>query len=188
MWDYLNTKKFDGRLMLIAGYLANKIQGQVILDLDCGHARLLRYIPHTFREYIGNDIDKDAIDALANSYPSCIFLEQPDDVMVGLIEQVVGYVNILLCLGYGAKLNEHESQTLDESIKALVRQYHPEIVILGCALNVAVHGSAVLLGDWVETQGYNAANYVVYSKDTLDNDTATVMNKRHIIILERGGD
>ena len=185
MWDYLNTKEFDGRLMLIAGYLANKIQGKVILDLDCGHARLLKYIPHSFREYIGNDIDRDTIDILANRYPEYAFLEQPDDVMADLVEQIVGQIDILLCLGYGAKLNKHESQTLDESIKALVRQYHPEVVILGCTLIISVHENAVLLGNWIETQGHDATNYLVCSKDVLENDTAIAMNERHIIILER---
>ena len=46
----------DYRIWLISGYSKNRIENKIIVDLDCGHAPLLKYIPHSYKEYIGNDI------------------------------------------------------------------------------------------------------------------------------------
>ncbi len=179
MWNYLNTKEFDGRLMLIAGYLANKIQGKVILDLNCGHAHLLSYIPCTFQKYIANDIDRDVINALANRW-GYTFLEQPDDAMPSLIAGV----DILLSLGYAAKLNEHESQTLDETIKALVQKHRPEIVVLECAQRICAN--ALELCRWIQKQDYGLRDFALYESHVARLvDAAYTMRKRRIMILER---
>lgn len=127
-WEQFNLPELDGRLQLIAGYLASKVKGAWILDLNCGGAPLLRYLPGTYKIYIGNDTNLDALFPVKKLYvdgPKYQWLNCADDELPRLRK-----VDILLSLGYGARLNEHESATLDDSIIDLVGIYKPSIVII----------------------------------------------------------
>lgn len=127
-WEYLLTKELDARAMVIAGYLANKITGKVILDLNCGHAPLLRYLPKTYARYYGND-------TLAKRLPTCdgaLFLPMTDEEMV---TSDIGRVDVLVVMGMGGyeiTKEKLESPTLTRSILALIEKHKPEIVILEC--------------------------------------------------------
>jgi len=58
-WEYLQTDKFDRRFKPIVEYLKDKTKDKVILDLDCGTAPIAKYLERDWKEYIGNDIEKE---------------------------------------------------------------------------------------------------------------------------------
>jgi len=125
-WEYLLTDEHDARAMLIAGYLAEKIAGKTIIDLDCGHAPLLKYLPKTYKRYYGNDTLVERLPM----YPNGIFSSLSDaDYVRGSFESV----DVLVVMGMGGYELTHEkleSSTLTTSILSLVLEYKPEILIL----------------------------------------------------------
>lgn len=121
-WEYLSL--MDRRLEVVADYLNGKTKNKVIVDLDCLEARLLMYITHNFKKYLGNDV--------LNKFPSikaANFFQMTDEKFVQTIEEC----DILLVFGYGGfeiTGEQLESQTLNDSVKYLVGKTKPEIVIL----------------------------------------------------------
>jgi len=149
-WDYLRDAELDGRLLVVAGYLASRIGGKRILDVNCGYAPLLKFLPPSFERYIGNDTDTEAVAYLRETYPEGSWFECPDDELPDL-EQV----DVLLCLGYAAGLNPQESATLDQTIMQLVYEHYPEIIVLEIWTRCPVLDSFNDLVDWVVEQGYD---------------------------------
>ena len=134
MWDQFNNPELQGRLQLIAGYLANKLHGKCILDLNCGTAPLLDWLPTDpvdWGWYHGNDTNQEFVERCREKglrYTS--FYAIPDDKMIVVPSWATLDLDILLCLGYAAHLNEHESSTLDRSLVKIVKECRPEIVII----------------------------------------------------------
>jgi len=125
-WEYLLTDTFDHRAMLIAGYLASKIEGMYIVDIDCGHAPLLKYLPETYMSYKGNDILSER---LPQNTEKAQFFPLSDDLFVKQVRSC----DILVAMGIGGYelTNEGiESQTITQSILTLVETHQPEIVVL----------------------------------------------------------
>jgi SAM-dependent methyltransferase len=178
MWDYLNTKRWDARLLPIAGYLATKLEGKFVLDLDCGYGRLLQYIyPPIFGEYIGNDIVKEFVDGLTLRYPYCRFYNKGDDWVA---RKFVGRVDVLLVLGYGPAFSGAESTTIDGSIKKLLSaDKKPEIVIIEHSPHPKIDGSLAFLLDWILFHGYKKE-----FEFTVDVGADDWKGIRHILILE----
>jgi SAM-dependent methyltransferase len=148
-WEYLRDPELDGRLLVVAGYLTRWITGKTILDLDCGYAPLLKFLPRTFNEYVGNDTDPEAIAFLKENYPVGKWFECRDDELPKLER-----VDVLLCLGYGAHLNRYESATLDETVMALVYEHYPEIIVLEVWTRYPLLNEFNDLVDWIAEQDY----------------------------------
>jgi SAM-dependent methyltransferase len=163
--------------MLIAGRLARLVGGKVVLDLNCGSAPLLHYLPRTFLRYVGNDIDAMALQAARLACPLAEFLECPDDALPNL-----GQVDILLCLGYAAALNCRESQTLDASVRQVVIEYCPEMVVLDVWMGVPVYPDFVALVLWIGQQGYAPSGWLVSPLSAVDD-----RQRRAVYFLERVG-
>lgn len=123
-WEYLHTRAFDARCLLIAGYLHDKVAGKHIVDLDCGHAPLVKYLPRTYASYYANDThqtpetgiefepitDVEAVERLT---------DRPIDILIGM-----GYAQ-----GHLYK-HELESPTMRESVLKLAENKHPQIIVL----------------------------------------------------------
>jgi len=149
-WDYLREPELDGRLLIAAGYLASRIGGKTILDLNCGYAPLFKFLPRSFGEYIGNDTDPEALAFLRKAHPEGRWLECRDDDL-----PFIAQLDVLLCLGYAAQLNEYESATLDQTVMELVYRYNPQVVVLEIWTRCPVLEAFNALVDWVVEQGYN---------------------------------
>jgi len=152
VWDYLREPELDGRLLVAAGYLASRIEGKTILDLNCGYAPLLKFLPRTFRAYVGNEVDPEAMAFVRETYPGGRWLDCRDDELPELEA-----VDVLVCLGYAAGLNEYESPTLHETVMELVYKYYPGIVVLEVWTRCPVLDAFDDLVDWVVEQGYEEA-------------------------------
>ena len=127
MWEYLQTKQLDARFLLVAGYLWDKVAGKNLVDLDCGSARLLKYLPDTWASYFGNDIDE----GFFPKHSRAVFRAISDDQVLQELEEKP--CDILLVFGHGADSkgnNVHESKTLSKSIIEIVKVKQPEIIVL----------------------------------------------------------
>ena len=61
-WDYLNSLDEVDRYLIIVGYIRHFFDQVEILDVGCGHGRLLRLLPPSFvTRYTGVDISEEAI-------------------------------------------------------------------------------------------------------------------------------
>ena len=176
----MNTKAFDARLLPIAGYLASRLEGMVIVDLNCGHARLADYLPIGNYYYIGNDTDEDAIRDCLLHYPNLNY----EFVIMSDTEMVCGgrgQIDILICAGYAAGFSEAESDTLDDSIKKLISRYTPGIVIFEGSTLPLINNRLLSLRDWAISQGYSQEfNFKVDVMEEPD-----VWQLRNVIILEK---
>lgn len=123
-WPYLYGK-MDFRLEPIAKYLKGKTKGKILFDINCMHAPLLKYIDHDYLYYVGNDLQT----VFPSEYPNCVFFTLSDERMC----ERLGEVDILIALGMGGYEISHEpseSKTMTQSIKDIISQKKPEIVIL----------------------------------------------------------
>lgn len=127
-WEYLLTDEHDARAMLIAGYLANKIVGKTIVDLDCGHAPLLKYLPQTYKRYYGNDVLAERLP----KYPGALFLPIPDAEFVQNDFESVDVLVVMGMGGYELTKEKLESSTLTASIIHMAQKYKPDILIIEC--------------------------------------------------------
>ena len=129
-WEYLQTEELDLRLKIIAAYLKGKTKDRVIVDLDCGTARLIKFLEKNFKLYYGNDVNEELIE-IARGYgiKNSEFVVLPDN----RVTEKINEIDILLMLGYGAGeyvRNDVESETLADSFKNLVAKFSPKIVIV----------------------------------------------------------
>ena len=77
-WKYLEEPEMKGRLLMIAGYLARRVKGKVIIDLNCGRTPLFPFLPRTFDAYVGNTADPEAVRFLKQVYPSGTWVQCSD--------------------------------------------------------------------------------------------------------------
>lgn len=133
-WDYLNTTDLDARFLTAAGYLATGVRGKHLVELNCGTARLLHYLPATFARYTANDIHQQP----DSRPPGLRFFRVPDDEMPAKLLQRP--VDILMCFGLadGRKADpEWESSTLSQTFRELAKSHKPALLLLeaSCAYN-----------------------------------------------------
>lgn len=135
-WEQFEKKELDGRLQLIAGYLANKTMGKFIVDLNCGTAPLLGWLPRDYLGrplwgwYYGNDTHHPfVLQAREKETLHTTFEHKRDSEVLASLPGNCIDPDILLCLGYATRLNEHESQVADTVILEIVHKYRPSIVI-----------------------------------------------------------
>jgi len=179
LWAYLDDEQFDGRLILAAGYLANRIAGKVVLDLNCGYARILRYLPPTFALYVGNDLDKGALARARKQYggESVKFPFAFDEAM----RDLPGLrVDVLLAFGYQQQYNDHDSPTLDETIYHFINRDKPKIIVLEHWVDCSRKALGNLL-IWCQDREYKSQQYWRVSPSFPDDRRAA----REVIILER---
>ena len=130
-WEQFKQKQLDGRLQLVAGYLANKIEGMNIFDLNCGTAPLLDWLPPVWNEYWGNDTCQEFVyEAINRGSPKCFFGVVDDESLPGWLNEYNYNIDCLIVMGYAARLNPMESQTIEETIYRLVDEHQPEIIVL----------------------------------------------------------
>lgn len=121
-WEYLYD--FQDREKIIASLL--NVCGKHIVDLNCMHSPLLRYINQDFESYTGNDIQ--------NVFPitddkRVTFCRITDEDMV----KVINKCDILIVMGHGGyeiTKEPQESKTLKESINRIIKKTRPETVVL----------------------------------------------------------
>jgi len=120
-WEYLDTEKWDERFIPIANYLKDKTKNKVIIDLNCGSARLHKYLDDDFKAYIGNDTrDLDCREDID-------FKCQTDGEFVKEVTQC----DILLYIGAGGGYftkNEDESEYGYLAFLDLVRRFRPRYI------------------------------------------------------------
>ncbi|MEW6159564.1 MAG: class I SAM-dependent methyltransferase [Verrucomicrobiota bacterium] len=62
VWNYLNDAEELARYMVIVGYATQILMRPRILDIGCGHGRLLQLLPESsYQSYLGVDISDEAI-------------------------------------------------------------------------------------------------------------------------------
>jgi len=163
---------------LIAGYLARRIEGKVILDLNCGRTPLFPFLPRTFDVYVGNTADPEAARFLKQVYPGgtwvqCLDVRIPDMVRV----------DVLLCLGWEVGREGRREATVDETVMGLVFQYYPEMVILESEAETPKREEFDALVEWVVEQGYSEVG--MWEVRPWQSSSGVVTH-RGVVILERG--
>lgn len=128
-WEYLSTKPLDARFLFVAGYLQHRdlIKGKRLVDLNCGTARLLHYIPHTFASYVANDIHQQP----ERFEPNLDFFSLADFEMVDRLRNED--LDVLMLFGTAdARLcgSSWESRTSVDSFLSLVRHHSPGTLII----------------------------------------------------------
>jgi len=179
-WEYLDTPELDGRLLLAAGYLARRLFGKSVVDLNCMKARLLNYLPVQYAAYYCNDINYFP----KNMLPWVDFQKKTDGEMVEYLKDKK--VDILCVFGHGGgdRLpNKHESPTLTASAIQIIKDHHPEIVVLEACWDY-VHNKRVLadiLDVCLQKEGYLIKQNIVLKPSANYNE----LSRRNIIILEK---
>jgi len=152
VWDYLTDKKNEGRWKIIADLIRDKVNGKVIVDLDCGVARVVKHLDG-FKLYYGNDIDIGYIEQCKDYNIENTKFETIADDKVNLDE-----IDVLMVLGYGCGRNRHESKTLLKSFERLVKKNKPEYVVFEVIRYFErKYGICTEIGLIMATQGYEQA-------------------------------
>ena len=179
-WEQLELPELDGRVMLVAGYLADKLDGMCVVDLNCGTAPLLDWLPPKWEMYYGNDTNEDFItQCLEKGAPRTKFSAIADDEALDEIDEVV---DILICLGYGARYHPLESSTVDETIVDVVVWDRPHIIALDAwwdITKIPACGFDALVGK-LRSLGYRIA----HDLNIEENRATTAYSKRRVVILE----
>ena len=180
-WEYLDTPELDGRFLIASGYLSNRIKGKFIVDLNCGTARLLNYLPKDYAGYYCNDkVTYNSRLGLTVNFQQITDLE-----MVKYLES--RKVNILCVFGHGGgdKLpNGHESKTLSQSANYLIGKHRPEIVILEA--NYTYVKKYEVLKDIIYRATIEYAYTIKQNIIVKPANSTDPLSERNIIILERG--
>lgn len=151
-WSYMRGAEFQGRLMLIGGYLSRRISREsTVLDLNCGHGLILDYLPQC--NYLGNDIDVEIIRDNWERYcgrGQTVFTRGSDEFIAS---EYMGAVDVLLSLGYACGYSDAESPTLEGSVKRIVADKEPETVVLEGWSSCLSTGFDALV-EWIARRGY----------------------------------
>lgn len=123
-------ESLDFRLIYTTGLLADKIRDRHIVDLNCGTARLLKYLPPLYATYTCNDITPQDI----YSHDGRVMFSRRSDMdLTNDLCSSYQPVDILLCFGLvdGTKTGTpQESMTLPGSILKLAERKQPGHIIL----------------------------------------------------------
>ena len=127
-WPYLQNEIFDLRFEKAVPMIGS-VKDKVILDLNCGTARMLQYLLEDFKLYIGNDINEDFLE-IAKKWkvgkPVTFILCRDDEIMSFL----AGVVDIFMCFGINSGQNKGlESETEFETFKKVIEKFLPETVV-----------------------------------------------------------
>ena len=126
-WPYLQNEIFDSRFEK-AIEMIGSVKDKVILDLNCGTARMLQYLPDDFKLYIGNDINDDFLE-IARKWKTknpATFIHCRDDEIMGYLSKV----DIFMCFGINSGQNKGiESETEFETFKKVAGIFLPEVVV-----------------------------------------------------------
>lgn len=123
-WEYLDNR-CDDRLKIVADYLKGKTKGKYIVDLDCLEGRILNYLEHDYMCYKGNDLIEDRF---VGGYKA-IFKKQSSKDFVKTLSRC----DILLVFGMtdvGDNVSPLEDQDLNNSIKHVIGELEPKIVVI----------------------------------------------------------
>lgn len=124
---YLENEIFDLRFKK-ALEMIETIKDKVILDLNCGSARMLQYMPDGFLEYIANDVDEEMLE-IAKKWPAkgkTQFILCRDDEIINYLNKI----DIFMNFGISAGINKGiESETEFETFKRIVEKFLPETVV-----------------------------------------------------------
>lgn len=176
-WKPLEEPETAGRLLLAAGFLARRVEGRVILDLNCGRTPLFSFLPRTFRKYVGNTSDVEAYRFLKKAYAEGSWLK----CVVSRIPDLVR-MDVLLCLGWEAGREDGSVIALDETVMSLVYQHCPEAVILETWSQTPKLEAFNALVDWVVDQGYREVG--MWQIRPWQQGLGT-MARRGLVLLER---
>ena len=172
-WEYLQDDKFDERFKPIVKFLQGKTKGKIVVDLNCGTARLCRMLEPNWLLYAGNDKSAEFIlRARAHNVPNTSFHVLSDkhydeccDILVS-----VG------CGGYDISKEPLESDTQKDTIKRLVNTHTPEIVIL--EMIKAFGKDMIEYVEFLESKGY-----VGYIKEVKVDSTNEYVSNRLVGIF-----
>lgn len=187
-WKHLEEPEMMGRLLVAAGFVARRVQGKVILDLNCGQTPLFPFLPGMFRKYVGNANDARAISFLKKAYPRGVWLQCADSDLPDLVR-----VDVLLCLGWevgrdteswteDSVQGEGEVVTLGETVMGLVYQHYPEVVVLETWSRTPKLDDFNRLVEWLVDQGYReVGRWVIMPWQQISR----IMAKRGLVLLEK---
>ncbi len=126
-WPYLQNKELDLRFEK-ALEMIGSVKDKIILDLNCGRATMLQYLPEDFKLYIGNDINDDFLE-IARKWETkspSTFIHCRDDEIMGYLTKV----DIFMQFGINAGVNKGiESETEFETFKKVAEKFLPEVVV-----------------------------------------------------------
>ena len=186
-WEQMDLPEMSGRLMLVAGYLARRIYGWHIVDLNCGTAPLLGFLPMgndpEWGWYYGNDTNKDFIDKCRmKGYSRTTFEQVPDTDVLGRLKEHNIDTDVLVCLGYGARYHPLESAVVDDVIVEIAVEHSPRNIVLGAWMPITMlarFGFNVLL-DRLEKAGYTVdSDWSIES-----NLPTTPYSRRRVVMLK----
>ena len=136
-WPYLQNKFFDIRFEK-AIQMIGLVKDKIILDLNCGTARMLQYLPEDFTQYIGNDINQEFLEIARKWKTGPVTLKitlhccRDDEIMNCLNSaDVCTKIDIFMNFGInpGVVNKGIESETEFETFKKVIGKFLPEIVI-----------------------------------------------------------
>lgn len=126
IYSYLENEIFDSRFKKTLEMIGS-VSGKVIFDLNCGSARMLKYLPEGFSEYIGNDINEDLLEMgkkWSIKGKTQFILCRDDEIM-----DYLNKVDIFMNFGINAGVNEGiESETEFATFKKIIERFLPETV------------------------------------------------------------
>lgn len=172
-WEYLNTPEWDGRFLYAAGYLSTRIEGKHLVDLNCGTARLLKYIPQTWATYVGNDIHQCPSEKMS------MFMHLPDSV----VSQRIDRCDVLMCFGVANGNHaspEWESCTVSDSIRYIVEAHKPSIIVLETPVRYDME-----CGVLTELLSRMTLQYDLAHQADIVCDASHAYGTRRVAILER---
>jgi len=127
-----------------------------VVELNCGTARSLRYLPEVLR-YTGNDINPSL--SYDTTHKNALLLNRPDEAM----RDLVGRIDVLMIFGMGVG-TKHESLTIDATFRELIRTRKPKFVTVGLAARWE-HPPLAEVQAWPEWAPYNLKTLDINPED-----------------------
>ena len=153
-WEYCDSTEMDARFSETVGKIRHLVKWKdaVIVDVNCGAAGVLRYLPEC-QQYIGNDIRAVWPERLPEWARVVPFDDAEMPILLGDL-----HIDVLMIFGlaYGTP---HESQTVDKSFRTLMRNCDPDYVIVGKAKEWK-HPEWSEVERWPEWKRYSICGFV----------------------------
>lgn len=181
------SDQLDLRYKIIADYLNDKVEDKTVWDLNCGTARLLKYLDAEWKEYIANDTMREYIDVVRGyNAPNLSVSVSEDTECLREIIEAKKAIDILVDLGHGAGDHQDcpESPTQTATVYLCLRDLKPEVFIYE---NVDSYeqrfGVVTKMIATAEQQGYTLKRKVYIDYDA--TDPISVSKRRHLLFFER---